>query len=293
MTQSVFMFGATGQLALAVADAAKARSITLTAMARADVDLTDTAAIKAAIASAPDNVIIINAAAYTAVDKAENDFEVATQVNTAAPAAMAEAAAARGLSFIHVSTDYVFDGTKTSAYVETDETNPKGVYGQTKLDGERAVAAAHPDAAIVRTSWVYSPFGANFLKTMLRVGADRDELRVVDDQVGAPTSAHDIADGLLALMQTDDAKGLFHLTGSGEASWADFADAIFEHQAEVWGRRPFVTRIPSSEYPTPAARPANSRLNCDRLEAVCGYRAPHWRESMAKVLDQLNSAMPV
>ena len=285
---SVFMFGATGQLALAMVDATAARGLGLTTLSRSNVDLTDTAAIRDAIAHAPDGSIILNAAAYTAVDKAETERELAAQVNTEAPATMAKAAAERGLGFIHVSTDYVFDGMKASAYAETDTTNPKGVYGQTKLDGEIAVADVHPGAAIVRTSWVYSPFGANFLKTMLRYGVDRDELRVVDDQVGAPTSAHDIAEGLLTLIAAGSNHGVFHLTGSGEASWADFADAIFEHQASVWGRRPTVTRIPTSEYPTPAARPANSRLNCDRFEQVCGYRAPHWRDSMARVLDQIN-----
>lgn len=288
MVNSVFMFGATGQLARAMADATAACGLGLTALSRSDVDLTDAAAIRNAIARASEGAVVLNAAAYTAVDRAETEPELATQVNAEAPAVMASAAAERGLGFVHVSTDYVFDGMKASAYVETDATNPKSVYGQTKLDGELAVADAHPGAAIVRASWVYSPFGANFLKTMLRVGADRDELRVVDDQVGAPTSAHDIAEGLLALIAAEGNHGVFHLAGSGEASWADFADAIFEHQASVWGRRPTVTRIPTSEYPTPAARPANSRLNCDRLEQVCGYRAPHWRDSMAKVLDQLN-----
>lgn len=284
----ILMFGATGQLAQALRDRADLNRAQLIALSRDKADLQDPDAICRAVAGAPDGAIVINAAAYTAVDKAESEPDIAAAINATAPGVMAAVARERGLRFIHVSTDYVFDGTKAGAYVEDDETNPLGVYGRTKLEGEHAVAAAHPDAAIVRTSWVYSPYGANFLKTMLRVGAERDELRVVDDQVGAPTSAHDIADGLFALIKAKGASGLFHLTGSGEASWADFADAIFAHQAPFWGRRPTVTRITTADYPTPASRPQNSRMNCDRIDRVCGFRTPDWHDSMAEILTSIN-----
>lgn len=294
MSQSaLFMFGATGQVARAMADRAREKRFELTALARGDADLSDPAAIRAAIARAPEGAVVVNAAAYTAVDQAESEPELAKAINTIAPGVMAEAARERGLDFIHISTDYVFDGEKLAPYTEEDPTNPKGVYGRTKRDGERAVLAASEDSVILRTSWVYSPYGKNFLKTMLRVGAERDELRVVDDQVGAPTSAHDIADGILKVCgvraRGPAASGIFHLTGTGEASWADFADAIFDAQTEHWGRRPAVARIATKDYPTPAARPANSRLSCERLAREYGFRAPHWRESMTRVLSALNA----
>lgn len=282
------MFGATGQVARAMLERAEGQGLDVTALGRDQADLQDPDALRAAIAAAPEGAVVLNAAAYTAVDKAESEPELAEAVNGRAPGVMAEAARDRGLGFIHISTDYVFDGSKDGAYRETDATNPKGVYGVTKLQGEEAATAAHPGAVIVRTSWVYSPYGGNFLKTMLRVGAERDELRVVNDQVGAPTSAHDIADGLIALMKADRAAGAYHLTGGGEASWADFADAIFEAQEPIWGRRPAVTRITTADYPTPAARPANSRLDCTRIERDAGFRAPHWRKSMIDVLETLN-----
>ena len=285
----VMMFGRSGQVARAVAERAPAFGHAVTALCRDEADLTDAEALRQAINAAPPGAVILNAAAYTAVDQAESEPETAKAVNADAPGIMARAAHKRGLRFIHLSTDYVFDGEKAAPYAETDPTAPRSVYGATKKAGEDAVLDAHPGAVVVRTAWVYSPFGKNFLKTMLRVGAEREALRIVDDQIGAPTSAHDIADGLFALIAAPHASGLFHLTGAGRASWADFAEAIFERQAAIWGRRPRVERITTAQYPTPATRPANSQLDCSRLKTLTGYEAPPWRDSLAAVLDRLNA----
>jgi len=287
----ILMFGATGQVACALRDLAPRHGLELTALSRTDADLTRPDEIEAAIAAVRPGTVVINAAAYTAVDLAETEVELATAINTTAPGVMAAACRKGSCDFIHLSTDYVFDGLSARPYLETDATNPQGVYGQSKLAGEEAVLRAHPQSVVIRTAWVYSPHGKNFVKTMLRLGAERDELGVVDDQLGGPTSAADIADGILAVytrLATDrGVPGIFHLTGSGQASWADFADAIFENQAPRWGRRPVVKRINTVDFPTPAKRPANSRLDCDHLEAIYGFRAPPWRESLARVLTQL------
>ncbi len=285
------MFGTTGQVAQCLRDRAGIAEHALTALSRGDVDLTDMAAIAKAISSAPSQSVVVNAAAYTAVDQAESDHLTAAAVNAKAPAVMAKTCAEYGLPFIHISTDYVFDGDKASPYDEADRTNPQSVYGQTKRDGEVAVLAALPQAVILRTAWVYSPYGKNFVKTMLRLAAERDELGVVSDQLGCPTSAHDIADGILAVVASQPLQqgkgGIYHLAGSGEASWADLADAVFEISAPRTGRRPRVNRISSDAYPTPAKRPANSRLNSNRFASHFGYQAPEWRVSLSKVLEAL------
>jgi len=231
--------------------------------------------------------VIVSAAAYTAVDQAETEEGVATIINGTAAGAIAAAADALGVPVIHLSTDYVFDGSKDAPYLETDPVAPIGAYGRSKLAGERAVAEATDNYAILRTAWVYSPFGKNFLKTMLRVAETRDSLNVVDDQVGNPTSALDIADAVIVvatnLQASDDAglRGVFHMTGTGEASWADFAEEIFALSNSKGGTTAVVSRIPSSSYPTPAKRPANSRLDCSKLAGVHGVRLPRWQDSDA------------
>lgn len=287
----VLMFGATGQVARCVIDQAAATGRPLTALSRQDVDLLDTDAIRAAIMAAPEGSVVLNAAAYTAVDQAESDIDACRAVNAAAPTAMAEACQARGFVFLHISTDYVFDGTKPSAYLEDDPTSPQGVYGETKLEGEAGVLDAHNRVVILRTAWVYSRYGKNFLKTMLRLGADRDALGVVDDQRGCPTHAADIAAALLIaaddLAASDDRYGLYNFAGQGGASWADFAEHIFQTQSSRWGRRPAVNRVTTADYPTPAKRPANSMLNSDRFSAAFGYTAPVWTESVEHVVQQL------
>jgi len=241
---------------------------------------------------APD--VIVSAAAYTAVDKAESEPEVAGAINTAGAGTVADIAAALGVPVIHLSTDYVFDGRKTEPYTEEDPVAPLGVYGRTKLAGERAVADATENHVILRTAWVYSPYGNNFLKTMLRVGAEREEMRVVEDQRGNPTSALDIADaiftvaaGLIRRADDPSLRGIFHLTGAGEGSWADFASEIFSIARDLGGPSAKVTRITSAEYPTQAERPANSRLSSEKIARAHGVEMPAWQQATRSVLERL------
>ncbi|ULJ73483.1 dTDP-4-dehydrorhamnose reductase [Rhizobium gallicum] len=265
------------------------KGVEIIAVGRPEMDLADPASVAAAFSLVhPD--VIVSAAAYTAVDRAESEPDLAFAVNAAGAAAVAEAAARIGVPVIHISTDYVFSGDKPSAYTEEDMTGPISVYGQSKLAGERAVAAANPNHVILRTAWVYSPFGANFLKTMLRLSETRDHLSVVADQTGCPTSALDIAEAILAIasrLVTDPAPSLratFHLTGSGEASWADFAEGIFAELHKSGGKSIRVERITTADYPTPAKRPANSRLSGDKLASIYGIRLPDWKQSMRIVM---------
>ncbi len=262
------------------------------AVGRPDFDLSNPGTIDAEIrATKPD--VIVSAAAYTAVDQAETDEEAATVVNGTAAGAIAKTAASLGIPVVHISTDYVFDGSKMSPYVESDPVAPIGAYGRSKFAGELAVTEATANHAILRTAWVYSPFGNNFLKTMLRLAETRDSLKVVDDQIGNPTSALDIADAILVvaanLLNSGDPslRGIFHMTGSGEGSWADFATEIFASSARCSGPSAAVGRIPSSAYPTPAKRPANSRLDCGLLEARHGVRLPDWKQSTVNTVERL------
>ena len=240
---------------------------------------------------------VINAAAYTAVDKAESEPDAAYALNRDAPAALARACAAAGVPFVHFSTDYVFDGSKPTPYVETDPVNPTGVYGASKAAGEAEVLAAGGPAAVLRTSWVYSAFGANFVKTMLRLAATREELGVVADQLGRPTWAEDCARGALraagALLDREaGAAGIFHQAGAGDASWADFAEAIFALSAARGGPSARVKRITTADYPTPARRPANSRLDCSKMTRTLDWPMRDWRQSLAACFDELESAAP-
>ena len=237
--------------------------------------------------------VVISAAAYTAVDAAETDAEQARRVNADGVQQLARAAKQLGASLLHLSTDYVYSGDKSEPYVETDPTGPVSVYGETKLLGEQMIAEAADDHVILRTAWVYSPFGRNFAKTMLRLGESRDEVSVVADQRGCPTYAPDIAAALLAIAERvrrdrDPAlRGVFHLTGQGEASWAEFAQGVFDH-AHARGRRKVAVRpISTSEYPTPAVRPPNSRLSGEKLFRVHGLRLPRWQDSVSGCVDRL------
>ena len=278
---TILVFGKTGQVARELRAAAQ-----VTALGRDEADLTDPAACAATIrAHAPDAVI--NAAAYTAVDKAESDEETAALVNGAAPGAMVEACAEMGIPFVHISTDYVFDGTGTAPWSTNAPTRPLGAYGRTKLAGEEAVRGAGGVHAILRTSWVVSAHGSNFVKTMLRLGAEREALTIVGDQVGGPTAAADIARACLEIacqLQADPAKsGTYHFSGGPDVSWADFAREIFAQAGIVCA----VTDIPSAHYPTPAARPANSRLDNAQTLAVFGLARPDWRAGLAEILTDL------
>ena len=231
--------------------------------------------------------IVVNAAAYTAVDKAEDDAEAAFRANAEAPGVLARACAARGVPFVHYSTDYVFDGQGSRPYREDDPTAPLGVYGASKLAGEDAIRAAGGQHLILRTAWVYGRHGHNFMKTMLRLGADRDELRVVADQVGTPTPAALIADVTAELLRLQDApSGTFHLTPRGETSWHGFAETIFAEAVArgLIARVPKVIPIATSEYPTRARRPAYSCLDIGKVEAHVGRRLPDWSDSLRRVL---------
>ena len=286
----IVVTGRTGQVATALVEASAARGVQVVALGRPELDLERLETIAPALRAArPD--LVVSAAAYTAVDQAESEPGRAHRVNALAPGRLAEACAEVGAPILHLSTDYVFDGRKPLPYVETDATGPVTVYGASKLAGEIAVAQANPRHAILRTAWVYAPSGKNFVRTMLRLADTREEVGVVADQLGCPTSATDIADGVLkiaaALHAGQGAFGLYHMTGAGEASWADFAAAIFEGSKARGGPSARVKPISTSDYPTPAVRPANSQLDCARVEAVFGVALPPWRESLGRCLDTL------
>ena len=279
----ILVFGQSGQVATELRAFAG-----VTTLSRTDADLTDPAACAAAIeARAPDAVI--NAAAYTAVDRAESEPDLARVINAEAPAAMARACAARDIPFVQISTDYVFDGTGEAPRAPDEATAPLGVYGATKLEGEEAVRAAGGRFAILRTSWVFSAHGANFVKTMLRLSETRDALSVVADQIGGPTPARAIAEACMEIarqLAADPAKsGAYHFSGAPDVSWHGFAEAIFARA----GREVALTAIPSADYPTPAARPLNSRLDCTTTEAAFGLPRPDWREGLDAVLHDLGA----
>lgn len=289
----IVVTGKHGQLVRSLMERAAAFDADIIALGRPELDLTDAAArIELIKAAQPD--LIISAAAYTAVDKAEDEPELAFAVNAEGPRVLAEAAAVIGVPVIQISTDYVFDGTKPAPWIETDEPAPIGAYGASKLAGERAVLAASPRNLVVRIGWLYSPFGANFAKTILRLAGERDVLRVVADQVGGPSAASDVADGLLTVARNvlaeperDELRGVFHMGPGGEAAWADFAGEICDWLGARTGRSIVVERIGTEDYPTRARRPANSRLDSSRLARVHGFSMPPWRASVAPVLERL------
>lgn len=278
---SLLIFGKTGQVASELARIAPEARF----LSRAEAELADPEACAAAI-RASGATIVVNAAAYTAVDKAESEETLARTINAEAPGAMARAAAETGATFVQISTDYVFDGSGSAPRRPDDATAPLGAYGRTKLAGEEAVRAAGGAHAILRTSWVFSAHGANFVKTMLRLSETRDTLSVVSDQIGGPTPAATIAQACLTIgtqLAADPAKsGTYHFSGAPDVSWAGFAREIFARA----GRRVTVTEIPSSAYPTPAERPKNSRLDCESL-AIFGLDRPDWRAGLDAVLRDL------
>ena len=260
-----------------------------------EVDFSKLDTIRNAVrAAAP--AVIVNAAAYTAVDKAESEPELAMAINGTAPGVLAEEARRLGSMLVHYSTDYVFDGTKQGPYVETDAPNPLNVYGRTKLAGDQAIESVGGNYLILRSSWVYGARGSNFLLTILRLAKEREELRIVDDQIGAPTSSECIAQATAILAQVlaptggglEGRSGIYHLTCGGETTWFGFAKALLTRSAATSGVAiPKLIPIKTSEYPRPAQRPANSRLSCKRLEETFGVRMPHWEEAMSLVLETL------
>jgi dTDP-4-dehydrorhamnose reductase len=287
--------GKHGQVVRALAEIAEHLGAVIILVGRPEMDFTEPETIESALrAASPD--VIVNAAAYTAVDQAEHESGIAAKINRDGAHAVAAAAKGLGVPLIHLSTDYVFDGAKTGPYVEDDPVAPATAYGASKLGGEQAVAAADCDHVILRTAWVYAPYGKNFVRTMLALAGDRKEVRVVADQRGCPTYAPDIADAIVRIAgnllkdRSDPGlRGVFHLAGAGETTWAGFADAIFEYLVAIGRSRPILTPIASAEYPTPALRPANSRLNCAKLARMHGIQLPHWSHSLRICLERLTS----
>lgn len=282
----ILIFGRNGQVARALKEEAAAYEVATLGREHADL-LNEGEAQKAVKGHAPD--IIINAAAYTAVDKAEDEKDAAQRLNHAAAAEISRAANQAGAHLIHISTDYVFDGEKTEPYLETDETRPLSVYGKSKCDGEKAVLEACPEAIIIRTSWVFSEFGANFVKTMLRLSGERNALKIVDDQIGGPTSARDIARAAIVIAgkkhRGAPGSGIYHFQGSPAVSWAAFAAKIFE----ISGAEIAVNPIATTQYPTPAQRPLNTVLDCAKMERDFGVAQPDWRASLRQVLAALKA----
>ena len=289
----ILVTGGSGQLASALAAAPGVLRVGRPAF---DFDRPET--IEATFrAAAP--CLVVNAAAYTAVDAAEGDVEAAYRANADGPGILARLCAAADIPLIHVSTDYVFDGSKPTPYREIDSVDPQGVYGASKLAGEEAVRMARGKSIVLRTAWVYAPTGKNFVRTMLTVGKTRDRLTVVADQHGCPTTALDLANAIRAIIARIDRTGwdpvyggIFHAAGSGETSWHGLAVATFEEAARHGAKVPEVVPIATSDWPTPAKRPANSRLDCARLDVVFGVTMPHWRGSLARTVNTIFATAP-
>ncbi len=278
------MFGYSGQVATELRRRGPTHEVQVDALDRGAADLTNSDAC-AEIIKNTDAQVVINAAAYTAVDKAEDEIDQAFAINALAPAAMARAAADRDLPFLHISTDYVFDGSGNRAWATTDQTAPLNVYGQSKLKGEKLIADAGGWHAILRTSWVFSAYGSNFVKTILRLAETRDQLSIVADQIGGPTFAASIADCLLTIATTErrGEGGIFHFSGSPDTSWAGFAREVVSQA----GLGLTIDEIPTAEFPTPAQRPLNSRLDCQRLMDEFGLPRPDWKQAITDVLRNL------
>ncbi|AYM60308.1 dTDP-4-dehydrorhamnose reductase [Agrobacterium fabrum] len=283
--------GKNGQVVSALQALASAE-LEIVALGRPELDLAQPETVLKALREVKPDAVV-SAAAYTAVDKAESEPDIAFVVNRDGARAVAQAASDLGIPLIHLSTDYVFDGAKDTAYVESDPIGPTSVYGRSKLEGERAVSEATDNYVVLRTAWVYSEYGNNFVKTMLRLSENRDEINVVADQFGCPTSANDIAAAVVTIARklVEDSsaplRGVFHLSGTGETNWANFAKQIFAFSAETDGKSIVVNDITTAQYPTPARRPANSRLDCSKLEEVYGIKLPSWQTSTRAVVTAL------
>ena len=285
---TLLILGAHGQIGRALVERAGAQGL---GCDRAACDITDPAAVTRSL-SAPALSAVVNCAAYTAVDRAESDREAAYAINAEGAGIVARASAARGLPVIHLSTDYVYAGTCVGPHREDEPLGPVNVYGASKAAGDAAVAAGNPAYLLLRVSWVFGVYGANFVKTMLRLGRERDELRVVADQQGGPTEARDIADAIIAMARASRRAGFaewgtYHFAGAPPTSWYGFAQAIFER---AFGRSPRLIPIATRDYPTPAVRPQNSTLDCSLIHRVFGLDQPDWRTSLSRVLVDLGEA---
>ncbi|RJP74852.1 MAG: dTDP-4-dehydrorhamnose reductase [Desulfobacteraceae bacterium] len=289
---TILIIGCRGQVGTELALQMKQRGREIIAVDLPEIDITDSSSVKNYIAR-PEVSLVVNAAAYTAVDRAESERELAFAVNAQGPGLIAESCRIGNIPLIHISTDYVFDGTKSSAYVETDPVSPVGIYGKSKAAGDSLVAGCLEKYIILRTSWVCSAHGANFVKTMLRLGNEKETIRVVDDQKGCPTFAHDIAEAIVTIAEKYLAEqelpwGCYHYCGKGETTWFAFAQEIFRQAGE---RRELKLKsllpIPSSEYPSPVKRPMNSVLNCSKIIEKFGIQPRPWKESLQQTLNDL------
>ena len=294
MPTKILVFGRAGQVATELGRANWLQGFAVACLGRAEVDITRADDVRRAVAGSG-AAVVVNAAAYTAVDRAESEREAAFAVNRDGPAHIAAACAAAGTPLIHISTDYVFDGEKEGAYVEHDPVNPLGVYGASKEAGECKVREGLAAHVIVRTAWVYSPHGDNFIKTMLRLGRERNELGIVDDQRGCPTAASDIARAIVGIARQlaagkRDGFGTFHFCSAGRTTWYGFARAIFKLAAARGAKTPRLTAITTADYPTPARRPKNSVLDCGRIRRVHGIEPRPWRECLVECIDELLAA---
>jgi len=297
MAVKVLVTGVAGQLARSLAEcSSKWRDVELIRVGRPEFDLEKPNSIKRTVVQiSPD--VVVSAAAYTAVDKAEDEPELAAKINGEGPGILARAAKGIGARLIHVSTDYVFDGMKSEPYVETDRVNPQSVYGRTKLEGEERVRAEHPYHIILRTAWVYSPFGQNFVRKMLHLAETRNRLSVVNDQFGNPTSALDLSDAIFTVIQrwrqlpSTGIGETYHCAGSGDTNWYELARHIMSVSYSAGGPCAEISPIRSQEWPGKAARPANSRLDCSRFPADFGWRLADWqvsvRHSVLRLIRQL------
>jgi dTDP-4-dehydrorhamnose reductase len=294
MMRRILVTGRGGQVATGLASALPARGFEPVLVGQPEFELAQPESIAAAFAAARPEAVV-NCAAWTAVDAAEEEEPAAFRANALGPAHVASACARAGVPLIHLSTDYVFDGRKGAPYTEEDAPNPLSAYGRTKLAGEWAALSGAERVVVLRTAWVHAPLGRNFVRTMLAAGAERPELRVVADQRGCPTAAPDLAEAIAALLARlretgwrPEYRGVFHAAGAGETTWHGFAEAIFEAAAPFGGPRPRVVPIATAEYPTRATRPADGRLDCAKLARVFGVRLPHWREGLARVVRALH-----
>lgn len=289
----ILITGGAGQVGLELQAANWPEDVVIHAPTRAEMDLGDITSVKAAFAKTP-FAAVINSGAYTAVDKAEDEIATAFSANAIGPAVLAEVTRKAGVPLIQVSTDYVFDGAKETLYIEDDPVGPLGVYGASKLAGELAVRSGNPRSVVLRTAWVLSVHRSNFLKTMLRLAADRPTLRVVEDQHGCPTSARDIAETLKTITlkmiaDTDAPTGIYHFVNAGETSWAGLAQQIFTFSAATGGPSATVEGIPSVDYPTPAQRPSNSRLSTEKLTRDYAIAPRPWQMAVSEIITELHA----
>lgn len=290
----ILVVGASGQVAQSLYELGTKSAHQVHTLGRPDLDITDEASISAALSLFKPK-LVVNAAAYTAVDRAEEENSTAYAINSAGAGSLAKLAAGAELPIVHISTDYVFDGTKDGAYRETDPASPLGAYGRSKWAGEEAVRAENPQHIIFRTAWVFSPFGSNFVKTMLRLSEDREDINVVNNQFGNPTYAPHLATGILSICDKIEQKpahgshnwGTYHVAGTGHTNWAELARAVFEESRALGGPSAKVNGIPSDQYPTKAQRPSNSRLDLELAERDWGIVLPTWKHGVRDCVRRL------